>query len=60
MPGDKKVIVTMPATDSSSASVYQSLKYIVQTIVCLMAIWRRRAVLKEQIGARLKEIDSTG
>lgn len=50
----------MPATDSSSASIYQSLKYIVQTIVCLMAIWRRRAALKEQIGARLKEIDTTG
>ena len=53
-------IPTRYATDSSSASIYQSLKYIVQTIVCLMAIWRKRAAHKEQIGARLKEIDTTG
>ena len=53
-------ISTRYATDSSSASIYHSLKYVVQTIMCLVAIWRRRAALKEQIGGRLREIDITG
>jgi glycosyltransferase involved in cell wall biosynthesis len=53
-------IPTRYATDSSSASIYQSLKYILQTIVCLIVIWCRRAALKEQIGTRLKEIDAAG
>jgi hypothetical protein len=51
-------IPTRYATDSSSASIYQSLKYVLQTIVCLIVIWRRRAALKEQIAARLEEIDT--
>src|SRR4030042_5204152 len=51
-------IPTRYATDSSSASIYESLKYILQTIVCLIAIWRRRSALKKSIAARLAGIDT--
>ena len=51
-------IPTRYATDSSSASIYESLKYILQTIVCLIAIWGRRSALKKSIAARLEEIDT--
>jgi glycosyltransferase involved in cell wall biosynthesis len=53
-------IPTRYATDSSSASIYQSLKYILQTILFLTGSWRRSGALKRQIAARLEEIDSTG
>lgn len=53
-------IPTRYATDSSSASIYQSLKYILQTILFLVVSWRRRAALKRRIAARLEEIDAAG
>jgi len=53
-------IPTRYATDSSSASIYQSLKYILQTVLFLIASWRRRAALKRRIAARLEEIDAAG
>ncbi len=53
-------IPTRYATDSSSASIYQSLKYILQTMLFLIGSRPRSGALKRQIAARLEEIDSTG